>query len=146
MWEKKPTPPFQAGTPETTYIAADCEFSGKLTLKGSARIDGQIEGTISIGGDLVIGPSAILKATIEANTVSISGEVHGDITAKERLELSPSARLQGDIYTQQLRIDQGAHFIGTSRMLDDIKEDVKVETPVVRIEETVAHHARSKHQ
>lgn len=142
MFEKKPSIPFQSGTPEVTYIAADCEISGKVTLKGNARIDGKVEGTISISGDLIIGTSAVLKAAIEANTVSVSGEVRGDITAKDKLELSSSARLHGDIYTQQLKIDSGAHFIGTSRML----EDASKETPVVSLKETAEQHSRTKNR
>lgn len=144
MWEKKPSNPFQTGTPETTYIAADCEFSGKITLKGNARIDGQIEGTVAITGDLIIGPSAILKATIQANTVSISGEVRGNITAQEKLELSPSARLYGDIFTQQLKIDQGAKFIGTSRLLEDAKKDTAVASIEKTIEENRPTHSKRR--
>lgn len=125
MWGKNSSSPksiknpFQSGASETTYIAAECVFSGNITLKGNARIDGQIEGSVTLSGDLVIGPSAVIKATVQANTVSISGEVRGDITAKESLELCPSARLFGNIYTQQLKIDQGAQFIGSSRLLGD---------------------------
>lgn len=115
--------PFHTGAGETTYIAADCEFSGNIVLKGNARIDGLIEGTVTLTGDLVIGPSAVIKATIQANTISISGEVRGNITASENLELCPSARLYGNICTQQLKIDQGAQFIGSSRLLgEDVRE------------------------
>ena len=123
MWGKNTQqPPFQAGVGETTYIAADCEFSGTIKLKGNARIDGQIEGTIDLSGDLIIGPSAVIKATVQANIVSISGKVQGDITARESLELCSSARLYGDICTQQLKVDQGAQFIGSSRLFGHAEE------------------------
>ncbi len=97
-----------------TYLAEDCEIKGSFLSKGNARIDGQIEGTISIVGDLAIGQNAILKANIEAHTISIAGEVHGNIKSKNLLELSSSARVYGDINTGELKIDQGARFIGTS--------------------------------
>lgn len=119
MWGKNTTSPFQAGAPEMTYIAADCEFSGKIIIKGNARIDGQFDGTVEVTEDLVIGPNAVVKANIQAATVSIAGEVRGDITVKEKLELSSSARLYGDICTKQLKIDQGAKFIGTSRLMEE---------------------------
>lgn len=125
MWAKNSsspkslTKPFQSGAGETTYIAAECEFSGNITLKGNARMDGRIEGSVTLTGDLIIGPSAVIRATVQANTISISGEVRGDITATESLELCSSARLYGNIYTQQLKIDQGAQFIGSSRLLGD---------------------------
>lgn len=134
MWGKNSsspkglTNPFQSGASETTYIAAECEFSGKITLKGNARIDGLIEGSVTLTGDLVIGPSAVIKATVQAQTISISGEVRGDITATESLELCSSARLYGNIYTQQLKIDQGAKFIGSSRLLEESVVAVESET------------------
>lgn len=116
---------FQAGAGETTYIAADAEFNGKLTLKGSARIDGKLEGQIILSGDLMVGPSAVINANIKANSISISGEVRGDVITQETLELCSTARLNGNIFSKQLKIDQGAQFVGTSRRLDDVKQAVK---------------------
>ncbi|MEM5817380.1 MAG: polymer-forming cytoskeletal protein, partial [Desulfitobacterium hafniense] len=92
MWGKPESPKrtsstFSANSGETTYIAADAEFNGKLTLKGSARIDGKIQGHIALNGDLIIGPSAVIDANIQAGAISISGEVRGDIVAQESLEL-----------------------------------------------------------
>ncbi|HHY26377.1 MAG TPA: polymer-forming cytoskeletal protein [Desulfitobacterium dehalogenans] len=127
MWGKPESPKrssstFQASSSETTYIAADAEFNGKLTLKGNARIDGKIDGHIILSGDLIIGPSAVIDANIKASAISISGEVRGDIVAQETLELCSSARMKGNIFSKQLKIDQGAQFIGTSRLLEDAKQ------------------------
>lgn len=97
-----------------TYIAEDCEIKGSIVTKGNARIDGRVEGTINISGDLVIGQNAVLQADIESHTISIAGEVRGNITAKDLLELSSTARLFGDIKTKLLKIDQGARFVGNS--------------------------------
>jgi cytoskeletal protein CcmA (bactofilin family) len=111
-----------------TYLAEDCEIKGSFLSKGNARIDGQIEGTINIVGDLVIGQSAILKADIEAHTISIAGEIHGNIKSKNLLELSSTARVYGDITTKELKIDQGARFIGTSANETNYNEN-KVPNP-----------------
>lgn len=121
MWGKndKPKKTLPENTGETTYLASDAEFEGRLTLKGSARIDGKVRGQIHLQGDLVIGPSAMVQANIRANSVSISGEVQGDIITQETLELRSSAKLTGNIYSQELKIDQGARFLGTSHLLED---------------------------
>lgn len=130
MWGKPESPKrtsstFSANSGETTYIAADAEFNGKLTLKGSARIDGKIQGQIALNGDLIIGPSAVIDANIQAGAISISGEVRGDIVAQESLELCSTARMKGSIFSKQLKIDQGAQFIGTSRLLEDAKQPAR---------------------
>ncbi|EGW36335.1 polymer-forming cytoskeletal protein [Desulfosporosinus sp. OT] len=114
---KKPTTHSRGG--DNTFIAAECQISGSITINGNARIDGKIEGSVLATGDLVIGASAILKANIEANTVSIAGEVHGNIKTTDLLELNATARLFGDICTRQFKVDQGARFIGTSQILEE---------------------------
>jgi cytoskeletal protein CcmA (bactofilin family) len=114
---KKPLSP-KGKSSYLTYLASDCEINGSFTAKGDVRIDGKVEGTISVAGNLVISQTAHLKADIEAQTVCIAGEVHGNVKAKELLELSPTARLYGDINCQNLKIEQGAHFVGASTSVD----------------------------
>ncbi len=107
-------PVSSSSSSNVTYIAEDCEIKGSVESHGNARIDGKVEGSISIAGDLVIGQSAILQANVEAQTISIAGEVRGNVKAKDLLELASSSRLYGDINTKQLKIDQGARFVGSS--------------------------------
>lgn len=136
MWGKgdKPKKSLPDNTGETTYLASDAEFEGRLSLKGSARIDGKVRGQILLQGDLVIGPNALVHASIRANSVSISGEVRGDIITQETLELRSTAKLTGNIYTQELKIDQGARFLGTSHLLEDAdKANEDQEIPVEEI-------------
>lgn len=115
----KSTPTWQNNSSDTTFIAAECQISGSVTINGNARIDGRIDGNVYVTGDLTVGPGAVLRAEIEAKTVVVAGEVHGDIKATETLELSQSARLFGDIYSKQLKIEQGARFVGSSKPLED---------------------------
>ncbi|HUS88093.1 MAG TPA: polymer-forming cytoskeletal protein [Desulfosporosinus sp.] len=109
----------QSSCGDTTFIAAECQITGSITINGNARIDGKIEGNVQVTGDLVIGASAILKANIEASTVSIAGEVCGNIKTTDLLELNATARLVGDTCTRQFKVEQGAHFIGSSQLLEE---------------------------
>lgn len=114
---KKLTPSQSSG--DTTFIAAECQIAGSITINGNARIDGKIEGSVRVTGDLIIGNSAFLTADIEANTVSIAGEVHGNIKTSDLLELNATARLFGDISTRQFKVEQGARFTGMSQLLEE---------------------------
>ncbi|OCZ52723.1 polymer-forming cytoskeletal protein [Dehalobacter sp. TeCB1] len=102
-----------------TYIAEDCELKGSLVSSGNIRIDGKLEGTVEVGGDLIIGQSASVKANISSATATITGVVCGNIKVEDLLELSPTSRLYGDITAKQLKIDQGAIFVGTSSIVSD---------------------------
>jgi len=113
--ENKQYPKITSNSPATLcYIAPDCEIKGSFTSKGNVRIDGQIEGTIKVDGDLTVGQNAVIKADIEAQNVSIAGEVRGNIKTRDLLEIGSSAKLFGDIVVKQLKIEQGARFIGSS--------------------------------
>lgn len=112
-----------------TYLAEDCDVKGSMVSNGNLRIDGRIEGTLTVAGDLIIGQTAVLKANIEAQTVTLAGEVHGNINVGNLLELSSTAHLYGDIVTKQLKIDQGAVFIGSSTFSKVDNEDTPIITP-----------------
>jgi len=119
----------------TTLIAAECQITGSITINGNARIDGKIEGNVHATGDLIIGTNAFLKADIEANTVSIAGEVRGNIKTTDLLELNATARLFGDICTRQFIVEQGAHFTGTSKLLEEAAP------PLIIHENSMAPHS-----
>lgn len=104
---------------DVTFIAAECEIEGTVQINGNARIDGKLEGQLQASGDIVIGQGAVVKANIEAKNVSISGEVHGNIQTSDTLQLSSTARLYGDICSKQLSVEQGARFVGTSRLFEE---------------------------
>ena len=112
--EVKPAARIVSNSSNVTYMAEDCEVKGEFIANGNARIDGKLEGTIRVAGALVVGQTAKLTANIEAQNVSIAGEVRGNLKVSEMLELSTTARLYGDINTKELKIEQGARFVGKS--------------------------------
>lgn len=109
----------QTNSADIMYIAKNCTIKGNISSAGNVTIDGQVEGAISIKGDLVIGEDAKVKADIEAENVEIKGEVSGKLTVQSLLGISESGSLVGDIITKNLRIDRGAKFIGTSTHSDE---------------------------
>lgn len=108
-----------------TYLAEDCDIKGSIVSAGNVRIDGKVEGSVIVAGDLIIGQTAVLKANIEAKTVTLAGEVHGNVKVGDLLELSLTAHLYGDIITNQLKIDQGAVFVGASTF-SELKSDAAI--------------------
>ena len=95
-----------AGTIVTGSIASDSDF----------RLDGRIEGDINCKGNIVIGPKGSIAGNILSDNAEILGDVEGSIRIKEKLVFKSTAIIKGDIFTQTLEIEPGAHFNGTCTM------------------------------
>lgn len=124
----QPPPPTLSGKPETV-IGANTRFQGTLTSDGNIRIDGSVEGDVEVLGNLIVGETGRVIATIKAQNVHVSGAVKGEITALEQLEISPTGKVWGDITTAALHIEPGGLFRGQSSMTSNIDEPLLLEAP-----------------
>ncbi len=124
----QPAPATMNGKPETV-IGSNTRFQGSLTSDGNIRIDGSVEGDIEVLGNLIIGETGRVIATIKAQNVHVSGAVKGEITAVEQLEISPTGKVWGDITTAALHIEPGGLFRGQSSMTTNIDEPLLLEAP-----------------
>ncbi|HJU12621.1 MAG TPA: polymer-forming cytoskeletal protein [Candidatus Binataceae bacterium] len=103
------------GKQASSCISKSTRISGKLEFLEPARIEGQADGDIA-GDEIEIGPSAVVRARIMANKLTIGGQVNGEIVALQRVEVLPTARLHCTITTPALVITEGAQFDGDCRM------------------------------
>lgn len=104
------------GVQANTYMGKGSQVAGKLTFEGTVRIDGQVDGEIAAQESVLIGESAVVKATVTADSVVITGKVTGDITARRRVEIRAPGKLYGNITTPSLVIHDGVVFEGHCSM------------------------------
>jgi len=76
------------------------------------RLEGTIEGDISVRGDLTIADGGRATSNIEARGVTVGGELEGDIHAQGVVHLEPGSRVRGDIHGDLVAIDEGAELSG----------------------------------
>lgn len=100
-------------------LGADAEVSGKLSFATATRIEGKLKGEIRSSDVLVIGPSAVVQATVRADRLVILGEVHGEVQGATRIQICAGGKLYGDVETRGLVIDEGGIFEGKCRMGGD---------------------------
>ena len=79
------------------------------------HVDGTIEGSINSDGEVSIGEQGSVEGEIKAQRVMISGHFSGDIEA-ERLEIVSSGEVVGTVTVDQLVVESGARFNGTSKI------------------------------
>lgn len=97
---------------------------GKIFADSDFRIDGEVEGTITCNGKVVIGQKGFLKGSISCVNAEIIGTVEGDIVVAETLSLRGSANIKGDVKTKVLMVEPNAIFNGTCSMKDPVTTSV----------------------
>lgn len=91
-------------------------LEGKLTFKGTVRIDARFSGSIVTDDVLVVGEHARIDADISCGTIVIDGQVNGSVKATASVEVHPQGRLLGDVETPSLQVAKGAVLQGDVRM------------------------------
>ena len=103
----------------STIIGENAVCNGDFTAEKSARIDGIIQGNVTVTGTLIVGAAGKISGNVDAKSVIVGGEVTGDIVGPERIELMSTAKVTGDITTAIIVIDENAIFHGKCNMLRD---------------------------
>lgn len=104
----------------TTIIGKGSECNGDFTAEGSVRIDGVINGDVTVSGTLIIGTTGIINGDVNATAAVVGGEIYGNVTITEKTELTSSARVIGNITTLLIVIDEKAVFQGNCNMNQDV--------------------------
>lgn len=99
-----------------TLIGKETIFHGNIQATGTIRIDGELKGEVRVKGDLVIGDSGKIEATVEARNVLVGGYIKGNIYATGRVDLAPTAKIFGYMKVKNLVIEEGALFKGNCLM------------------------------
>ena len=123
MFDSKEKPRMDNPNAASAFLGPGSKITGTIKLDSTGRIEGEVEGEIH-ARDLVIGESAVVKATVHGATVVVHGTVTGDIRATSRLEIRRPAKVKGNISSSVLVIEEGASFEGKCAMGADIKGSV----------------------
>ena len=83
-------------TPAT--IGPSIQISGDVTGNEDVRIEGRVEGTISLSDNsLTVGKEGQINATVNARTIFVEGKVEGDLKGDEQVVVFSSGKVRGTI-------------------------------------------------
>jgi len=108
--------PLSTDSPAPQFLSQGSRLIGKVVFKGPVRIEGHVEGEISVQDTLIVGESAEVQAQISGTSVVVHGRVTGDITARKQLEIRAAGKVIGNVTTPSLVIHEGAVFNGRCTM------------------------------
>ena len=120
----------QDSTNAINIISNRTTIKGDVISDGDLRIDGIVEGSLSIKGKLVIGISGKIVGSINCQNADISGKVEGNIIVKELLLLQNNSAINGDITIGKLSIEPGASFTGKCSMTTNAPKTFEPTKPI----------------
>jgi len=102
-----------------TVIAQGMRIEANLLSgNGIVRIEGEYYGEVYIDGELVLEKSGYINGNINVKIAYISGNVTGNVKCSDLLHITSTGKVIGDIECEAVLMDEGAVFIGYSKMTE----------------------------
>ncbi len=98
-----------------SFIGPNVTITGDLYSRGSIKIHGKIEGSITCR-NLTLGEDPNVAGEITTESVRICGHFNGNIRAREVI-LTRTAVVSGEIWHSSLEVEPGAEVQGSIRCL-----------------------------
>lgn len=100
-------------------LSAGTFVKGNISTDADFRLDGKVEGDVSCGAKIVIGPKAEVSGNIEAASAEVLGTVNGNLKINGLLLLKASAIVNGNIFMGTLEVEPNAAFNGSCAMISE---------------------------
>ena len=94
-----------------SIVSAECYFQGTLSVQGSLRVDGTLEGSVDNARQVIIGEGGKIVGDVTATTVVCGGDIEGNVCA-EMLEVLGKASIKGDIRAHKMIVEEGGRIDG----------------------------------
>jgi cytoskeletal protein CcmA (bactofilin family) len=106
-------------------IAGNLHIRGDVYFSGTLRIDGKIDGKVSIyeggRGQLVLSKGAVINGPVVVTTALIDGTVTGAMEVTEKLECRTNAVLRGEVVYGAIHIADGARIEAKCRQREQVQ-------------------------
>jgi cytoskeletal protein CcmA (bactofilin family) len=103
---------------KTSGIITPRKYKMDNTINNSEDLmfNGKLNGDIAAEGELTLGPRADIHGEVRAKSLKLSGRVRGNVYIGDTCRIFSSAVLIGDLEANRLVLDEGASFLGQSRV------------------------------
>lgn len=94
-----------------TVIGAESDFQGEITVKGTLRIEGRVEGRVNADW-VILSETGAVKGEVTAGKIIVGGRAEGNLRGRESVEIKASGSVWGDIFTNRFCVSEGGEFNG----------------------------------
>ena len=92
----------------SSVVSAATEITGNISGQGDLRVDGKVDGNISVSGDVLIADEARVRGGISGAQVLVDGDLSGDVEATGSVHVGPRAIYRGSLRGERVSIAPGA--------------------------------------
>lgn len=113
-----------------TIIGEGITIEGMIRGREDLIIHGTVKGNIEVGANhLTVGPSGLVEAEINAQSVTISGRIKGNVRASRNVAITREADFSGEVRARSISVEDGA-FLKALIELDRDPEEKPPPGPV----------------
>ena len=94
-----------------SVVSAECYFQGTLSVQGSLRVDGTLEGSVDNARHVIVGTDGKIVGDVTAQIVVCGGAIEGNVCA-DMLEVLAAASIKGDIRAKKMIVEEGGRIDG----------------------------------
>ena len=110
-----------------TIIGAGTAVKGILTVTGTIRVDGKVDGEIYADGDVIIGDTGHVIGIVRGRNITVAGRLEGNADAGGLLHLTSTAAVRGDMIVDSFTVEEGAKYKGSFQMKQDVETSEQLE-------------------
>ena len=99
----------------STFLSEGCVIDGNMKAPAFVRIEGQINGDVTIDEGLILGEKGVVTGNVATKEMIVYGTINGNISTHS-LEIRSTGRITGDIKTQVLQVEPGGTHNGKLAM------------------------------
>jgi cytoskeletal protein CcmA (bactofilin family) len=96
----------------TSVLGRGARVRGRVSGDGDLRVEGQVEGGVTLSGELAIDETGSITGDIDAESVTIAGVLLGNVVARGAVMIRAGARVEGNMGGAEVTLDEGASFAG----------------------------------
>jgi cytoskeletal protein CcmA (bactofilin family) len=96
----------------TCVIAEGTVITGTFTSTENVRLDGVINGNVTIDRKFVLGDKSEVIGNIKASSFAVKGKVVGDMDIADSLHIQNTADITGDMKAKTLIVEEGGRYNG----------------------------------
>ena len=116
-----------------SVLAQDAIVHGDLGFAQGLQVDGRVQGDVkgrASGSVLVVGETALIEGSVEADHIFIDGEVRGPVKAHVQIVVRAHGKIIGDVDYGRIQMEQGATVRGALRPLPQAEGASSIAEPI----------------